>query len=355
MASKTTIRVPCSSANLGPGFDCIGLALSLYLTLRITPISPAPTTPLPSNCTLSYTSSHPTSVSLHPSKNLITRTALYVLRAHNHTLFPSPIHIAIENDIPLGRGLGSSAAAVIAGVLLANTLAGLHLSRQRILDFALMVERHPDNVAPALYGGLIVAGLREVEAQKETDIPNSEAVNGAGQELETEHSASLPPTQAPNGLGLAAQFPLSPKIKIAAVIPSFEVATASARAALPESYSRTDVVFNIQRVASLAALLSAPIPDCEKIYWAMGDRMHQPYRAALVPGLSGVLETVTREKHKGLCGVCLSGAGPTILVLAVEGIELILKDVEAGFEAQGVSCTSRVLGVAKGASVERER
>jgi homoserine kinase len=157
------IHVPATSANIGPGFDVCGIALSLSLTLLVTipsqPLSPA-TIP-----TITYTGLDSTNVPLSPYKNLLTRVALYVLRSHNIPSFPSGITIHAHNSIPFGRGLGSSGAAVIAGVLLGDLLGNLNLPKSRLLDFALMVERHPDNVTAALIGGFVGSYLKELSAE----------------------------------------------------------------------------------------------------------------------------------------------------------------------------------------------
>ncbi len=168
------IRVPATSANIGPGFDVVGLSLSLFLTLTVT-ISPNNTRSPP---ILSYSGEGANEVPLDPYKNLTTRVALYVLRCHGVSSFPPYLSIHVANEIPFGRGLGSSGAAVIAGVLLANELADLSLSISRMLDFALMVERHPDNVTAALVGGFVGSYLRELDenAQARAQVPLSEVL-----------------------------------------------------------------------------------------------------------------------------------------------------------------------------------
>ncbi|THH12975.1 hypothetical protein EW146_g7204, partial [Bondarzewia mesenterica] len=153
-----TIRVPATSANIGPGFDVVGLSLSLYLTLTVTISAPSHSssssnTPAPP--TLTYSGEGADEVPLDAYKNLTTRVALYVLRCHGIPTFPAHLVIHAHNEIPFGRGLGSSGAAVIAGVLLGSALGNLSLPRERVLDFALMVERHPDNVTAALVGGFV--------------------------------------------------------------------------------------------------------------------------------------------------------------------------------------------------------
>lgn len=144
MATKDTftIRTPCSSANIGPGFDVIGLALSIYLELTVTIDRSAAPSSHPLNCRLTYEGEGEGSpdISLDPSNNLITRVALYVLRCHGQRAFPAETHVHINNPIPLGRGLGSSGAAVVAGVMLGKEVGGLHhLDMDRLFDYCLMI------------------------------------------------------------------------------------------------------------------------------------------------------------------------------------------------------------------------
>lgn len=136
-----TIRTPCSSANIGPGFDVIGLALSVYLQLHVTVNTSQTSSEQPLNCVITYEgqSSNTQDISLNPEVNLLTRVALYVLRCHDQRAFPVETHIHIVNPIPLGRGLGSSGAAVVAGVVLGNEVGRLGLSRARMLDYCLMI------------------------------------------------------------------------------------------------------------------------------------------------------------------------------------------------------------------------
>ncbi|KAJ6626936.1 homoserine kinase [Mycena sp. CBHHK59/15] len=331
MAAPRTflITVPATSANIGPGFDVVGLSLSLYLTLTV----------------------GATEVPLDAYKNLTTRVALYVLRCHGIRLFPSDLTIHVNNEIPFGRGLGSSGAAVIAGVLLGNELGGLNLSQERLLDFALMVERHPDNVTAALVGGFVGSYLRELDdaATEAASVPLSEVLPefppDAGEDW------GLNPPVPPLGIGHYVRFGWSESIKAVAIIPRFELSTAKAREVLPLQYSRKDLVFNLQRLAVLTTALGRSPPDPELIYEAMKDRVHQPYRKALIPGLPEVTSSITPTTHPGLLGICLSGAGPTILALATRGFEAIAEDARAIFKKTGVEIDWKLLTVVGGSVV----
>jgi homoserine kinase len=247
-ARDFVIRVPATSANIGPGFDVVGLSLSLHLTLTVRFESPSSSwAPLlnhkPSDgLTLAYVGEGAAEVPLDPYKNLTTRVALYVLRCHGIPSFPPRVSIRVHNEIPFGRGLGSSGAAVVAGVLLANALGTLALPRARMLDFALMVERHPDNVAAALVGGFVGSYLRELDAAatQAASVPLAEVLPEFPPDAGPDWGR-YPPVP-PVGIGHWVQFSVSEQIKAIAIIPRFELSTAKARDVLPESYSRQDLV-----------------------------------------------------------------------------------------------------------------
>lgn len=319
-----TIKVPCSSANIGPGFDVIGLALSVYLELNVS-VDDSDESPSLLNCRVTYEGLGENEVSLEPDQNLITRTALYVLRCHDQRVFPRGTHVHIKNPIPLGRGLGSSGAAVVAGVALGNEVGKLGLSKARMLDYCLMIERHPDNVAAALYGGFVGTYLNELspEDTERKEIPLSEVLPQPAGGIDT----GLKPPEPPVSIGHYKKFRWAKEVKCIAIIPDFEVPTADARRVLPTEYSRKDMVFNMQRIALLATALGESPPDPDMIYEGMQDKVHQPYRKGLVPGLTEILRSVTPKTHPGLLGVCLSGAGPTILALATHNFENIANDL----------------------------
>ncbi|KAJ2725185.1 Trihydroxynaphthalene reductase [Coemansia sp. Benny D115] len=350
MPSTTyTINVPATSANIGPGFDVMGLSLSLYLTVTAQVHTDQKESQAPLNITLSYLGDNSSGLSLDPRSNLITRTALYVLECNGLKKFPSPTSVTVENRIPLGRGLGSSGAAVVAGVLLANAVGNLRLTQQRMLDYCLMIEHHPDNVAAALVGGFVASYLIDVD--RSGNVPESEADEADVMRRERERRAAeaddsikLPP----DNIGHFLQLGCSPKIKAIAIIPQFELATSKARAALPGNYQTHDVVFNLQRLAVLTTALGRETPDPWLIYRAMEDKVHQPYRMHLIPGLPEILQNFNPDNTPGLLGICLSGAGPTILALAVDNFDDIAAKIRAVFDRQpngGVATEYKVLDI----------
>ena len=233
------------------------------------------------------------------------------------------------SGIPLSRGLGSSAAAVVAGVMLGNEIGQLSLSKQRMFDYCLMVERHPDNIGAACFGGFIGAFMK-------MQIPPSEPSETLSKSLDA----------PPEDIGSYHHFRFNSDIKIVVIIPDFHLSTVNARGRLPKTYSREDAVFNAQRCSLLPVLLAETPLNPDKISEAMCDRLHQPYRTDLVPGFRRVLQNLKPEVYPGLLGVCLSGAGPSILALATSNLEPITQAICAILrEAQDIRYDWQVLEV----------
>jgi homoserine kinase len=262
-----TLRVPASSANLGPGFDALGLALGIYLECRFRE-SP--------ELVIRVSGRDAAAISTGED-NLIWQTALAVARDVRESL--PPVELEIDNQIPIGKGLGSSAAALTAGVVMADRLLGLGWKPLRILDEAARIEGHPDNVAACVLGSITASAIDS------------------------------------GGVARAVRLELPARFGVAVVVPDFELPTTTARAVLPESYSRADAIFNVQRAALLIAALAAG--SVTAFPAALEDRFHQPYRAALVPGL----EEILKLRAPGLLGCALSGAGPSILIFYERGFE----------------------------------
>lgn len=294
LTSPTTLRVPGSSANLGPGFDALGIALRIYLTCRFTP-----STRLSIRC-----SGRDAEVISRNEDNLIWQTALTVAgRAH----MPLPAaDLEIVNEIPLGKGLGSSAAAITAGVIIGARLLGLDWKPARILDEAARIEGHPDNVAACIMGSVVASAVE------------------------------------PGGNTRAVRLDMPANFRVSVVVPNYALPTREARAVLPDVYSRADATFNIQRAALLIAALARG--DASVFPAALDDRLHQPFRAQLVPGLAEIL----RLRAPGLLGCTLSGAGPAVLVFYERGYEKVCELVRQTFAMNG--CTTEVIstGVAPG-------
>jgi homoserine kinase len=275
------VRIPASSANLGPGFDALGLALAIYLTCRFERAD---------RLSIRATGRDAPQISTGDD-NLIWQTALAVAKDVGETL--PPIALEIENDIPIGKGLGSSAAALTAGVVIADHLLGLHWKPHRILDEAAKIEGHPDNVAACVLGSIVAAAI------------------DAG------------------GVARAVRLELPASYGVAVVVPDFILPTAQARAVLPDCYSREDTLFNVQRSALLIAALATGTTSAFPA--AFEDRLHQPYRYPLVPGL----EEMVKLRAPGLLGCALSGAGPSILVFYERGYEEVCDLVRQIFAGRG--------------------
>jgi homoserine kinase len=335
----------------------IGLALSNYLEIEVT-IDSSITSSAPLNCTITYEGEGASEVPLSADENLVTRVALYVLRCHNQRAFPSETKVHIKNPSPLGRGLGSSGAAVVGGVMLGNEVGKLGLSKARMLDYCLMIgkletpnwcarsanigiERHPDNVAAALYGGFVGTYLKKLseEDKSRKEIPLAEVLPEPAGGKDTGEA----PPEPPVGIGHYLKYPWSKDLKAIAVIPNFHVPTALARSVLPKEHPLENVTYNAQRLVQLPPALGASPPVPADIYFAMQDAIHQPYRMHLIPGLPEILETLTPETHPGLCGVCLSGAGPTILAVATTNFEEIANAMIAIFKKHDVVCEWKLL------------
>lgn len=330
----------CLTLRKGPGYDVIGLALSEYLELRVK-INDEQSKEAPQNCRITQEGLGAEQVDLDASRHFITRIALYVLRCHDQRSFPVPTHVHINNAIPFGRGLGSSGAAIVAGVALGNVVGNLGLDKDRLLDFCLMIEKHPDNVAASMYGGFVGSYTKKLDPAdvKRAEVPMSEVLPMP----QGGENTGLKPPVPPYNIAKHIQFPWAKEIKCIAVIPDFEVATAKARQAVPSTYSKEDAIFNLQRVALLTTALGQSPPDAELIYDGMQDRLHQPYRQGLIPGLTEILHSVTPASHPGLLGICLSGAGPTILALATENFDHIAQHLLEQFKKENITCTWKLL------------
>ncbi len=280
------VRVPATTSNLGPGFYAVGLALRLHNTLTLEPADePAIEIEGEGAETLPRDPSH-----------LAYRAALAVAaHAGSGRGGPRPraFHIRQTNRIPLARGLGSSAAAILGGAAAANALLGGPLDTQALLDLATEMEGHPDNVAPALLGGAVVCA------------------------------------RTPDGVRWMRLG--TPRLAAVVAVPDFAVSTEEARRLLPAQVPFGDAVFNVTRTALLIAALAGGRTDL--LGEATQDRLHQPYRERLVPGLRAVFAAARKA---GAYGVALSGSGPA--VLAFGDAPGIGEAMAAAFRAAGAGC-----------------
>ncbi|TGE32138.1 homoserine kinase [Desulfosporosinus sp. Sb-LF] len=282
------VKIPATSANLGPGFDCLGLALQLYNSITI-----ETDRPFQISLTGSYCNGIPAN-----ENNLIWKTMCHFWELIH---FPTPsVALTFENHIPPARGLGSSSAAIVGGLVAANTLAGSPYSKYELLQVANSIEGHPDNVTPALYGGVTLS------------VPIEGGI-------------------LPRVLGLL------PNLKAVVIIPDTVLNTEKARGILPPQVPRSDAVFNISHVGLLIEAFIRE--DYALLKEGMRDALHQNQRAALIPGL---LETLEAALQAGAYGSALSGSGPTLLSLIPEGLQeevchsMITKINQYGIRAQAI-------------------
>jgi homoserine kinase len=252
------VRVPATIANLGSGFDCLGLAAGLWLEASAEPSA------VPEFVYQGAGSVDGQSNLMHTGWNAAFREL---------GLEPPSAKIVCQNPIPLARGLGSSSAALVGGAALADAVLGGKLGREGVLRVCTALEGHPDNVAPAVLGGFTTSVMAD-------------------------------------GLPISVSLPLPQGWRVLVAVPDFELKTAKARAALPEQYSRSDLIFNASRTALWVAALATG--RFELLRHACQDQMHQPYRAAFVPRL---LETIESALSAGAWAAFLSGAGPSLALL----------------------------------------
>lgn len=284
--------VPASTANLGPGFDSLGMALPLYGGVAM---RPAERTVI--RLYGGELSGIPTD-----KTNLVYEVAQSVFRKAGVEL--PELEIGIESEIPLTRGLGSSAAAIVGALVAANGLIGEPLSVDDLFQMATALERHPDNVGAALFGGFVAAAW---------DGERAEAVR-----IE-------PPAD----------------LEVLVAVPEFELATKKARGVLPQQVSMHDAVFNVSHSSLMTAALAAG--KLEVLRHAMRDKLHQPYRASMVPGMDTILRDAPDH---GALGAVLSGAGPTLLMLAdrrESGHARLERFVSGVMNAQGIEVSLRWL------------
>lgn len=254
------IRVPASTANIGPGFDTLGLALNLYSYIEIRELD--------SGVRIEVEGAEKAKIPVD-AENVVYKAAEAVFHQTGSRM--KGLHFRMELNSPIARGLGSSATAIVGGIVAANELLGNPLPLQEMADLATRLEGHPDNVVPTLIGGFVASVVDEGKVYYQ--------------------KVNLPPD-----------------LKVVAAIPDFELLTSEAKKVIPQTLPLKDAIFNVSRAGLLVSALQNNRLDLLKV--AMKDKIHQDYRAALVPGMKDVLAAATEA---GAYGVALSGAGPTLM------------------------------------------
>ncbi len=294
-AREFAVRVPASTANLGAGFDCFGLALDLYLEVRVRIA--------PDKIKTGRVAVSGEGAVLLPAggDNLIVRAMQFVAEREGFSL--PPLSLEVHNEIPLGRGLGSSGAAIVAGAVLGAAIARKKIPSPQLVRYAAEIEGHSDNVAAALLGGWVT-------------IVNT-----------------------PEG-PIVLRQPWPVEIRAVVVSPDLQLDTKKARAILTKEVPREDAVFNLQRTALFSAALARRRYDL--IGEAMRDHLHQTQRQSLVPGLA---EALAIPPQPGLLGIALSGAGPSVLALTTDRHKEIGAAIVAAFAQRGIRAVPRILGI----------
>ncbi|OEF95640.1 homoserine kinase [Desulfuribacillus alkaliarsenatis] len=283
------VKVPATTANLGPGFDTMGMALNMYNTVE-----------MDFHHSLDITISGVGMNDIDTDEtNIVYQAAKMVFDKAGQECKGLRMHL--HNEIPVARGLGSSAAAVVGGVVAANNLLGSPLNEQQLAELVTEIEGHPDNVLPALIGGIVIAGW--------------------GKEHLLYHK-------------------IKPGAQLQAIvaIPEFFLATKKAREVLPTQVSFQDALFNVNRASLVVSSLLTE--NYELLSEVMEDRLHQPYRSDLIPGMNALIE---RTKQVGAIGVVLSGAGPTMLALTIDNSDAVAATMQQVFTEYGIRCTVRRL------------
>lgn len=293
MSVSVKVRVPGTTANCGPGFDAVGIACTIYNDLELT---------LSEEGTL-VIEIEGEGKDLIPTDetNVVWQVMQRVFEKVGKTY--QGIHIKMNNQIPLSRGLGSSAAAIVAGLFAANVATGNTLSKDDLLDMATIVEGHPDNVAPAIFGGITTSVMEGEQAH---------------------YLRFVPPT----------------KLSMVVAIPEFNLSTHAARQVLPETVPFKDAVFNISRTALVISALCQG--EFQHLRYALEDKIHQPYREHLIPGMGQVFDTALA---KGALGVALSGAGPCLIAFAQEKCDEIGSGMVEAFGKHQITARYVVLDI----------
>ncbi len=305
---KVSYKVPATTANLGPGFDCLGLALPIYNIITIEE-TVMPSTGIEVNVMKDFENAELIEEldSIPNDKDNIVYKAvemLYNLVGQD----PSEIKINIKSSIPIAKGLGSSAAVIVGGLMAANDLLGNPADEAALLSIATEAEGHPDNVVPAILGGLVMSSMED------------------------------------DGSVIYRRLDWPEDWHITVCIPDFELATNISRSVLPEKVPMEDAKFNARRLAMLVHAIDTV--DAKLMKSALEDRLHQPYREKLVPGFKEIKEALKHEEN--VLGTVISGAGPSIVIISQKNnIEKIYQTVKEVWDNLNVHCDIRTLTVEK--------
>ena len=291
---RARVRIPATTANCGPGFDTLGIACTLYNEVLLE------MTETPNQIEIRVTGDGADSLPVN-DRNLVLRSVRAVFEKAGKQ--PAGIRLTLSNNIPLSRGLGSSSAAIVGGVVAANAVLGGEFSSDELLDLATKLEGHPDNVAPALLGGFTISVLQGVRVS-------------------------------------CLRLPVPEQLHLVVCIPDFRLSTNKARQAIPASVPHRDAVYNVSRTALLVGAMASG--QIGYLADALDDKLHQPYRAALIPGM---MDVFAAGKAAGALGVAMSGAGPSLMAYTAEKADAIGEAMVQAFKKHDISSRYLCLGI----------
>ena len=291
--SQVTVRVPGTTANCGPGFDAVGIACSIYNEIKLTL--------LPGRSNQIEIIGQGKGQIPCDERNIAVQAVKRVFEQLGQPV--QAVRLTLINNIPLARGLGSSAAAIVGGLVAANAATGSTLSPQQLLDLASEMEGHPDNVAPALLGGICLSVMH------------------------------------PSGTKTLT-FPSPDKLQLVVAVPDFTLSTKISRRVLPRTVFMKDAVFNISRTALLVGALARG--ELSYLAYALEDKIHQPYRQKLIPGME---DAFAAAKESGALGATISGAGPALMAYTTQNADLIGQAMVKAFARKGKQGLYHILHV----------
>jgi homoserine kinase len=292
MSNKAIARIPASTTNLGSGFDVLGLALQLYSSVELEETDNGIHIEIQGIGKEFITDGE---------NNLAYQAAKLIFEKVSKQ--PKGLKLTLNNGIPVERGLGGSGTAILGGLLAANHICGNPFSKNELLNFAFTLEGHPDNVSASLLGGLVVACVE-------------------------------------NGKVHWVKLTVPDELKVVFVIPDFRLQTKLAREALPKAVSLADAVFNLSRGAFLVA--SIAVGNLQHLSISMDDRLHQPYRKPLIPGIEDVFSAAI---DSGALSVALSGSGPTVAAFCTENGSAISSSMQRAFAKHNIKSETKILNI----------
>jgi len=301
---KVSVKVPATTANMGPGFDCFGMALSLYNKVTLEELV-YPDKGLQINIIPGEHDDETSIITIPTDKtNIVYKAAELLYNYVGQT--PPDLKINIQVDIPIAKGLGSSASVIVGGILAANKLLGNPADEAALLSIANELEGHPDNITPAIVGGFCISSCEE------------------------------------DGSIIYKKVEWPEEWKVAICVPDYELSTQISRSVLPEKYGIEDATFNLARTAMFMDAVHSK--DSDLMRYALDDKLHQPYRSKLVPGFKEIKDVL--KDNQSVLGTVISGAGPSIMVVYEKNsFDEISNKINDVWESLGVKAVTKKIGI----------